>query len=264
MIPASLRSAAGTTRQRVVRRGMNLSAFLLTPPPRIMRLGHISLSIRSRCSSRSAAQAFHDRPRLTRAAAADRRSASRPRISMWPNSVLGTSLPVDEHPRTDPRPEGEEDDDPRLIASHAEAHLGEACGVGVVDDRDRPGERPGQPVDLGEVDPGRVDVGGGLERRRRWSPPAARHRPASIVPSPLARASRLTSRTIEALTASGVDGHRCRHADPLRSEPAGLDVDDGALDPAAADVDADGDPTAGHQAFLVADVRGAHRSGVRS
>ena len=87
-----------------VSRGMNLSALLLTPPPRIMRLGHISCWIRSRCSSRSAAHAFHDSPRLTRAAAADRRSAARPRISIWPNSVFGTSTPSTNTPDPTPVP----------------------------------------------------------------------------------------------------------------------------------------------------------------
>ena len=101
-IPASLRSVAGTTRGRTVRRGMNLSAFLLTPPPRMIRFGQKSLSIAWRCSSRSFAQAFHDRPRRVRATAADRRSASRPRISMWPSSVFGTSTPSLNMP--EPRP----------------------------------------------------------------------------------------------------------------------------------------------------------------
>ena len=45
------------------------------------------------------------------------------------------------------------------------------------------------------------------------------------------------------LRRGGVGG---RDADPLGPEPAGFDVDHGRLDSAAADIDADGDPTARH------------------
>ena len=186
---------------------MNLSPDLLTPPPRMIRFGHMSLSILSRCSSRSCAQAFQERPRRIRAAAAERRSAARPRISICPNSVLGTSTPSYEDAGPDARAEGQEDDRARLLATDAEAHLGDPGGVGVVDDDDRAPGRLAQPLDDREADPRLVDVAGGLERvpshghagqpdaDRRGRPEPARLR------QPLRRAGRSRRST-----ASGVDG----------------------------------------------------------
>ena len=104
-IPASLRSSAGTTGVRVVSRGMNLSAFLLTPPPTMNSVGHMRSSMRWRCSSRS------HRPGLPREARAGPGPPTRtvappgrPRISIWPNSVFGTSVPSTNTPDPTPVP----------------------------------------------------------------------------------------------------------------------------------------------------------------
>ena len=68
--PRSSRSAAGCT------------CRALADPAAHDHQRPLSCWMRSRCSSRSVAHAFHDSPRLTRATAADRRSAARPRISI--------------------------------------------------------------------------------------------------------------------------------------------------------------------------------------
>ena len=52
---------------------------------------------------------------------------------------------------------------------------------------------------------------------------------------------RLTSRPIEAMTASGVDGTGVGTLSRSEFRRPALDVHDGSLDPAAADVDADGE-----------------------
>ena len=130
----------------------------------------------------------------------------------------------------------------------AEAHLGDAGRVGVVDDADRPARcalarrsTTGKPIHVG------VDVARGhgraVHRHARQADPDR----AWSSPRPSPSASRLTTRPIEAMTASGVDGCGRRDAEALGPEPAGLDVDDRGLDAAAADVDADGDPAAGHR-----------------
>ena len=70
-------------------------------------------------------------------------------------------------------------------------------------------------------------------------------------PSPLDLASRRTSRAIEAMTASGVDGFGVATRSRSERSRPGFDIDDRRLDPAAADIDADGDPAAGHLGRLL-------------
>ncbi len=77
--------------------------------------------------------------------------------------------------------------------------------------------------------------------RHAGQPDADRH---ACVDRAVALASRFTSRPIEAMTASGVDGFGVGDPQALGHELPGLDVDDGGLDPAAADVDADREPAA--------------------
>ena len=206
MIPASLRSSAGTTSHLTVSRGMYLSALLLTPPPRIMRFGHISCWIRSRCSSRSAAHAFHDSPRSTRAAAAERSLGGTTADLHLTELGVGDEHAVVEHARSDAGPERQEDDHALPVLADAEAHLGDPRGIGVVDDDDRALEHLGQPFDDREVDPGLVDVAGELEHAvdGHAGQPDADRRRRRRGRSDLT--SRLTSRAIEAMTASGVDG----------------------------------------------------------
>ena len=50
-----------------------------------------------------------------------------------------------------------------------------------------------------------------------------------------------------------------RDAEPLRPEPAGLDIDDGCLDAAATDVHADGDPAVGHVGTVSSVIRSSSR-----
>ena len=205
MIPASLRSWAGTTRHGTVRRGTNLSALLLTPPPRIIRFGHISCWIRSRCSSRSAAQAFHDSPRRTRAAAAERRSAARPRISICPNSVFGTRVPSMKTPEPTPVPRvrkmttpGSSLPTPNRISAIPAASASLMMNIGRLSVRVSR-STTGKSIHAWSMLPANLST-----------PPMVtpgRPIPTGVVSaSPPDLASRRTSRAIDAMTASGVDG----------------------------------------------------------
>ena len=106
----------------------------------------------------------------------------------------------------DAGPERQEDDRPGPVLAHPEAHLGDPRGVGVVHDRDRAEQRPREALD---------DSGSRASPGRCSTPSAAcpsivtpgRPTPTGVVgPSPVAVTSRFTSRAIEALTASGVEG----------------------------------------------------------
>src|SRR5580658_1676379 len=93
-MPASLSIAAGTMRARIpVRRGTHLSDSLLIPPPTMIRSGASSASTCWRYSSTCPAHLPQLRSWRSLACSEARDSASRPRISMCPNSVLGTSTP---------------------------------------------------------------------------------------------------------------------------------------------------------------------------
>ena len=246
MIPASLRSCAGTTGGRTVSRGPYLSKFLLTPPPRMNSSGQISSSMRIKCSSRSCVHAFHDRPRLVRATDAERRSAGRPRISIWPNSVFGTSLPSMNTADPTPVPSVRSTTTPGLPAADPEAHLGGPGCIRVVDDRDRSLQRPAQALCDRELDPRRVDVRGGLEDATEhdawhpqaewdiWADPGCVHEP------------------LDEPTDRGAHGvrrrwRRRRDAQALRDEATVVGVDDRGLDPAAPDIDPDCDPWLSHR-----------------
>ena len=87
---------------------------------------------------------------------------------------------VDEHAGPDTRSECQEDHDTALAGADAEAHLGDARRVGVVDDADRPLERLRELVRDRVVDPGRVDVGRGHEPPTHRRRPAGRRRPARL------------------------------------------------------------------------------------
>ena len=220
---------------------MNLSAFLLTPPPRMIRFGQKSLSIAWRCSSRSAAQAFHDRPRRVRATAADRRSASRPRISMWPSSVFGTRTPSLNIPEPRPVPRVRTNTTPALARARPEAHLGEARGVGVVDDR-RPSRRT---------------AAADARARSKSTQPGSMFAAVIVTPSMTTdgmptptgsvlcgrdRPSRERAGTVRMMigtTTSGVDGCGVGDAQARSDEHAARRRRRRRLDPAAADVDPD-------------------------
>ncbi len=93
-MPASLSIAAGTMRARMpVSRGTHLSDTLLMPPPTMIRSGASSASRCWRYSSTRPAHLPQLRSCSSLACSEARDSASRPRISMCPNSVLGTSTP---------------------------------------------------------------------------------------------------------------------------------------------------------------------------
>ena len=97
------------------------------------RLGHKKSSIRWRCSSRSWAQAFQDSP-----GGSARRSPSDvppggPDLHL-PELGVRHEHAVDEDAGADAGAEGQEDDDAALARALAEAHLGDARRVRVVDD----------------------------------------------------------------------------------------------------------------------------------
>ena len=118
---------------------------------------------------------------------------------------VGDQHAVCEDAGADPGPKRQEDDRARSALADTEAHLGDPRRVGVVDDVDRALEDPAQPLDNGEVDPSLVDVAGEAEctadRDARQADPDgdSSSRPCDFT-------SLLTSRPIEAMTASGVDG----------------------------------------------------------
>ena len=122
-IPASFSSLAGTTSQRGVSKGRNFSLFLLTPPPMMMRSGHISDSRWSRYSSTRLAHSFQSSFLRSRALSAARRSASLPRISMMAELGVGDQDSIVEDGGADAGAEGDDDDDcpagrrPRRAAS---------------------------------------------------------------------------------------------------------------------------------------------------
>ena len=142
---------------------MNLSASLLMPPPMITRSGQSSASSSSTYSARRLLQAFQLRPLLTLIDAAARRSASLPRTCRCPSSVFGQQHAVAEQRRADARAEREHEYGAGLPAARAEAHLGQARGVGVVADQE-PRPRHRRTTDRPErLDPRVVDVGCGLD-----------------------------------------------------------------------------------------------------
>src|SRR5436309_135881 len=149
--------------------------------------------------------------------------------------------PVVEQARTDTGPEGEGDHDAALADARPETHLGEARGIGVVEDDDGPGERGAEPRPEVEVDPGGIDVRRGLRHAGEHD---ARHRHADR--DELRIDAGLLQRAPDDPDDRGHDPIRCRRlgrrdAQPRRDEHALVDVDRGRLDPATADVDTDGD-----------------------
>ena len=93
MIPAWFLSRAGTTSVSTVKHGENFSYLLLAPPPTMIRSGRISSSSLQRYSFTRPPHSSQLRPFAFRTLSAAYFSATRPFISMWPNSVLGTSAP---------------------------------------------------------------------------------------------------------------------------------------------------------------------------
>ena len=221
---------------------MNLSGFLLTPPPRMNRLGLNRRSMATRCSSRSDAQAFHDRPRRIRALAAERRSASRPRISMWPSSVFGTRTPSTNS--ADPRPVPRVSTNtvpvlPRPAPKRISATPAASASLTIVTSRDsRASELDGGRI----VDPAGVDVGG----RSRRSVDDDRRDPDPDRGAGAGRADLGHGPPDPDDQAGGrgddrVGRRRVRRGDPdpLADELASVEIDRAGLDPAAADVEAD-------------------------
>jgi hypothetical protein len=147
--------------------------------------------------------------------------------------------PIDEQPGPDAGPERQDEDDAWLPSPGAEAHLGEPRRVRVVEQGDRPADRPLEVLSRRVVDPGLVDVCGGhrlaLENDRGDVDPdrEALHPDRRFDPldEPDDRCD------------DGRRGRRCRSHDPdlLGCQRAGHRVDGCGLDAAATDVDADGD-----------------------
>src|SRR5215831_18573669 len=94
-MPASLCNLAGSTRARSPSSsGRNLSDLRLTPPPTMNSSGQSSASRWLMYSWTRPAQCSQSRLCTSLARSEARFSASLPRISMWPNSVFGTSIPL--------------------------------------------------------------------------------------------------------------------------------------------------------------------------
>ncbi len=148
--------------------------------------------------------------------------------------------PVDEHARSHAGPQRQEDHGPGPARPHAEAHLRDAGRVGVIDDLDPPLDRLRQLVGDRIVDPAGVDVRGGLERSLDGDtrqPDADRR----LVGDP-----RFLDESPDESTDRGAHPIRRRRlgrgdTEPLGDHLAAHGVDDRGLDPAAADVDADGE-----------------------
>ena len=169
---------------------MNLSALLLTPPPMIMRFGHISLLDPVEVLVEVGG------PRLPRQPAPDagdrRRAVLRGPTADLHLAELGVrdEDAVDEHARPDAGPEGQEDDDAGLvppIPKRISAMPAASASLMIVTGRLI---RRRHPLDDREVDPGGVDVGGGLEDAidgHAGQPDADRRRVAETArPSPAA------------------------------------------------------------------------------
>src|SRR4029453_2683857 len=92
-MPASFSICATTTSVATVKSGRNLSAFLLTPPPIMIKSGQREAFICLRYSSTRRAPFFQVQTCPPGGPAAARTSASLPRISICPSSVLGTRCP---------------------------------------------------------------------------------------------------------------------------------------------------------------------------
>ena len=137
MMPASLRSVAGDDRRPHGQARDELVGVLADAPAEDDQVGPHQVLDALQVLVEVGAQAFHDSPRRTRAADADRRSAARPRISICPNSVFGTRMPSTNTPEPTPVPRVRKMTTPALAGPDAEAHLGDPRGVGVVDDGDR-------------------------------------------------------------------------------------------------------------------------------
>ncbi len=110
-----------------------------------------------------------------------------------PELGVGEQLAVDEQRRADAGAEGQHDDRALHAAARAQAHLGEAGRIGIVEE-----QRTGAPQRAADerravrADPGLIDVGGGAcppclttvgkgEPDRGRSPPAAAPRAAAMV-----------------------------------------------------------------------------------
>ena len=120
-MPASFSRAAGTILVPTSMCGTHLSAFRLAPPPTMIRSGENRLTTACRYLSTRLAQSFHDSSSRSRAEAAALRSASWPSISMWPSSVFGHELAVEEQPRADPGAERQQQDHARHALAGAVA-----------------------------------------------------------------------------------------------------------------------------------------------
>ncbi len=136
-----------------------------------------------------------------------------------------------DHRRADPGAEGQQHDDAGLVAPRAVVLFGQARGVGVVEDRHPLAAQGGADDVVGVgADPGLVDVGGGLHH------PVDDH-------AGVGDAQRTGPVEVSDHVGDGFgDGLRCgglrgEQLEALTDEFAGVEIDDAALDPAAADVD---------------------------
>jgi hypothetical protein len=153
---------------------------------------------------------------------------------------VGHEAPVDVDRGTDAGAQGQQDHGPHLADTGTEAHLGGPGGVGVVDHPDVALQRSGEgPVGI-ELDPPGVDVGG------RLADPADDDGGEADTHRGVGRGRQLagdpTDHPVDDGDA-GLGGRRLRrrHAVAIPHHDALRDVDRGALDASAPDVDADRD-----------------------
>ncbi len=231
-MPASFCRAAGTTRGRGVSSGTNSAARREIPPPRMIRSGQRSWSMRSMYSSRRCGPRLH----AQLLGLADR--GRRPQLGVLAAHLDVAELgvrhqpAVEEERRADARAERQHQDHPAHAGAGAVAHLGQAGGVGVV--QERAGAADGRREELlgRGADPRLVQVGGGHhhaahDRRRQADPDRPVRREG---------ADHLGRRGDH-----GLGGGRLRRLEPhaLGGQRAPLQVHQGALDAAPADVDAE-------------------------
>ena len=215
--------------------GRNFSAFLLTPPPTMMSSGQRTASTSSKYVWSRV------RPLLPRELFALAYRLGRP--------VLGDAAVVERKvPELGVRYEHAVDEDraadarcrastttttPCAVAAGAEAHLGDARGVGVVDAPPRAAGRAAEQLDRVGPDPAPVDVRRGLDDAALDD---GRQRETD-------RARRVE--LVEEVLHDPGDGfgrrrRRGEQADPVGGELPGREIDGRALDAGTADVDPDG------------------------
>ena len=225
--PGLVEEVAATSGGRTSRRE-ELLAALRHPAAEDDQVGQMSWSMRSRYSFSSGAHCAQESP-CGRGRRPTRRSASLPRISMWPSSRLGTSAPSTNSAARSPCRGSASAPRPRPCRRRtASRRVG---GVGVVEDDDQAGPPPVKastaftPIQLLWMLAAAMAV-----------PPIRLGRPTPTGPSSGPSSAMSAAVRDDRLQLGGLGRG---HPYPLALEDAAARVHDRALDPAAADIDPD-------------------------